>query len=68
MSLELNGRPVTDIMLDGVDSRDYPDFCDAFIYTATWEDTGVELSDDELEQLNKENGDYINEEALDSLY
>jgi hypothetical protein len=50
MQLELNGKTVVDIEIDGVDPRDYPDFCDAYFSFARYED-GKELSNDELDQL-----------------
>jgi hypothetical protein len=39
------------IEIDGIDMRDAPDFVDAYISYAEWED-GTELTDDELEMLN----------------
>ena len=47
-------RGIIDLEVDGVDPRDYPDFCDAYISFARWADTGVALSDDELDKLNDE--------------
>ena len=37
--------------LDGIDTRDYPDFCDAFICYAEHED-GTPFTDEELDDLN----------------
>ena len=50
-ALLLHGRAVTDIEIDGIDTRDYPDFCDAFISAAVWNDTGEPLTDEELDAL-----------------
>ena len=47
----------------GVDSRDYPDFCDAFIEEAEWKDTGKSLSETELETLTEEFPEVVNEYA-----
>ena len=33
----LNGRVVCDVQIDGVDTRDYPDFCDAYFSYAVFE-------------------------------
>ena len=52
--ITLNGRNVIDIEIDGIDYRDYPDFCDAYICNAVWEDTLKDLTDDELEELNED--------------
>ena len=43
---------VTDIILDGVDMKDYPDFCDAFILSADYD--GKEMTYEQLDELNKE--------------
>lgn len=46
-------RPkIRDIEVD-YDPRDYPDFVDAYVTYATWDDTGLPLSDGELESLNE---------------
>ena len=37
---------IDDIEIDGIDMRDYPDFCDAFLLRATYK--GKELSEDDL--------------------
>ena len=63
----LNGRKVIDMEVDGVDSRDYPDFADAYFSYACYED-GTELTDDELEQLTEQNADVLWEKAYDSLH
>ena len=57
----MNTRLITDIEIDGIDLKDRPDFCDAYICYAVWSDTGVELTDAELEQATVTYSDYINE-------
>lgn len=54
------------IELDGVDPSDYPDFSDAFIAAANFED-GTPLTDDELDQLGDEMADEIHQMAYGSL-
>ena len=49
--MELNGRKVVDVSIDGVDPSDYPDFCDAFFSFGRFEDTGEVLTDDQLDEL-----------------
>lgn len=41
---------INDIEIDGVDHRDYPDYCDAYIMTAKVE--GRMATDEELDQMN----------------
>lgn len=61
-----NGRVVVNVELDGVDSRDYPDFCDAYFSYAEFEDTGEPLTEDQLEWLTNECGDVVNQMAHES--
>ena len=61
--MELNGRKVINAEVDGVDSSDYPDFCDAYFSYAVFEDTKDALTDVELEELGDKYGDVINEMA-----
>lgn len=63
--MKLNNRNVINAEVDGVDSRDFPDFCDAHFCYAIWEDTKEELTDEELMQLTIECGDSLNEMAHD---
>jgi hypothetical protein len=60
-------RAVTDIEVDGIHGWDAPDFCDAYISYAVWEDTGKELTEDELDKLN-ENGEFVYEQVQKHLY
>ena len=52
--LIFKGRRLTSVTVQDIDFKDYPDFCDAFIESAVWEDTGEPLTDDELEQVNED--------------
>lgn len=54
MSLTFKGRPLADVEVDDVDTRDYPDFCDAFISNARWADTGDQLTDAEIDEVNED--------------
>ena len=63
----LNGKKVIDLEIDGVDSGDYPDFCDAYFSGGCYED-GTKLTDDELEHLTILAGDVLFEMAFDSLH
>lgn len=67
-AITLNGKQVDrhSIEIDGVDSRDYPDFSDAYISYAKFTD-GTELSDEQLNQLTDEHGDLVNELAHDIM-
>jgi len=60
--VSLNGKPVDvrSIEIDGIDMNDYPDFVDAYIIAADYED-GTPLSDDEVQQFQDENYDLVGE-------
>jgi len=61
--IQFKGKTVTDFTIDGIDKTDYPDFCDTYFSTAIWQDTSKELTDNELERLTNENGDFLNQYA-----
>ena len=67
-TLLLNGRTVVDAEVDGVDSRDYPDFCDAYFCSAFYEDSGVALSEDDLILLDELFPEVLNEMSFNRLH
>lgn len=56
---------IDDIEVDGIDTKDYPDFCDAYISSATYK--GKEMTESQLEKLN-ENSSFVYECVIDQLY
>jgi hypothetical protein len=65
----INGKPVNirSIEVDGVDTRDYPDFADSYATYAEFED-GTPLSDQELELLQDKHGDVVYQVVYDTLF
>ena len=63
--MQLNGRKVVNAQVEDVDTNDYPDFCDAHFFYAEYEDTGEELTDAELEELNDSYPEVVNEMAYE---
>ena len=63
MKIDLNY--VDAIEVEGIDTRDYPDFCDAFISYAEYK--GVEMTDEELEELN-ESRDFVYDCVTNHLF
>lgn len=51
--------------VDGVDSMDYPDFCDAFLAEGTYD--GREMTEEECEWFTETYPEWINEQAFESL-
>jgi hypothetical protein len=54
------------IELDGIDTKDYPDFCDAYISYCEYTD-GTELSDIDYNKLN-DDGDLIHKLVYKKLF
>jgi len=59
----INIDSVTDMEVDGVDMKDYPDFSDAYMSSAVWKDSGELLNDDELDRLSDEHPDVVHDLA-----
>ena len=57
---------IDNIEVDGIDTKDYPDFCDAFIASADY--NGHPMTDKELEELNANHYDFVYECVLNAIY
>lgn len=55
------------MVIDGIDTTDYPDFCDSYISSCEFVD-GAELNDDELDQLKEMLEDDWIELVINELY
>ena len=64
---KLNNLEVTDVEVDGIDMKDYPDFCDAYIESAKFKGTGIDLDDNELVELLEANQDAFFEAVNDEV-
>ena len=58
---------IIDICVSGINTRDYPDFCDAFIEEAYWKYAETVLSESELDRLN-EDSNFVYEHVMEALY
>ncbi len=66
----MDTNKIVDVVVDGIDTKDYPKFCDAYIAEAWYEkDNGeiVKMIDEELDELN-EDGDFVYQKTLDQLF
>jgi len=63
----MNVLEIDDVQIEGIDTRDYPDFCDAFIAAATWK-SGKELTEEELDDLNDNHRDFVYELVWEHLH
>lgn len=64
-TIELDYDQIENIEMDGIDTSDYPDFCDAYICSATY--MGRDMTEEELEVLNDDR-DFVYEQTLRHLY
>ena len=55
--MKIDVNKLENIEVDGIDTRDYPDFVDAFISYAEMD--GVELTDEQLNELNDDYPDLV---------
>ena len=56
---------IDSIEVDGIDTADYPDFCDAYISYAEYD--GQPMTDEQLTELN-EDAEFVYESVLDHIY
>ena len=68
MSRPIDLDLIGDIEIEGIDYRDAHDFCDAFISSAYWTDTGIELTDCELNELNETEPQFVYDEVIKRIY
>ena len=61
----LDYKLITNVEVDGIDTTDYPDFCDAFISSAEY--NGEPMTEDQLDELN-DDGEFIQEAVMDYLH
>jgi len=58
-------KKIDNIEVDGIDTKDYPDFCDAFIASADYD--GKSMTDGQLDELN-EDSDFVYECVQNHLF
>ena len=61
----MNYKLIDNIEVDGIDTKDYPDFCDAFIASADYD--GKEMTEEQLDELN-EDSDFVYECVQNHLF
>jgi hypothetical protein len=62
--MKLDYKLITDIEFDGIDYKDHPDYCDAYVIRAIY--NGVEMTEEELSYLNDDR-DFVYESLMDYL-
>jgi hypothetical protein len=51
---------------DGIDTKDYPDFCDAYISGGEYD--GRELTEEEIEYLNEHHSTFVYNELINFIF
>lgn len=65
--MKLNGREVEIVEFGGIIMQDWPDFSDAYISEARFADTGEELSESDLAQIEDISAEQMNELVHEDL-
>ena len=63
---KIDFKLVTNVSVDGIDTRDYPDFSDAFIESADYD--GKPMSDEMLDEINSDHVDFVHECVYSQLF
>jgi len=62
---KMDYKLITNIKVDGIDFNDYPDFVDAYIYSADYD--GKPMTEEQIDELN-ENSDFVHDCVYSQLY
>jgi len=61
----LDYKKIGNIEFDGIDHKDYPDYCDAYIVSAEYD--GEQMTEEQIEELNDDR-DFVYESLMDYLH
>jgi hypothetical protein len=64
--MTIDFKLIDNVVVDGIDYNDYPDFCDAYIAEADYD--GKPMSDEMIEVLNYDHTDFILEQVYSNLF
>lgn len=64
-TIKLDYKKIENIEIEGIDHKDYPDYCDAYISTATYD--GREMTEEELEELNQDSC-FVHQKVMESIF
>ena len=56
---------ITNIVCDGIDYSDYPDFCDSYIDSAEYD--GKEMTQEQLDEIN-EDSDFVYQAVMNQIH
>jgi hypothetical protein len=61
-------KDIIDVEIDGINFKDHPDYCDAFISGALWRNSLTQLTEAQLDQLNDKHSDFVYESVINHIY
>ena len=61
----MDNNLIDDIEIDGIDHKDYPDYCDAYIANATYD--GKPMNDEQLDIINDDSM-FVHEEVMKYIF
>ena len=64
--MTIDFKLVDNVVVDGVDYNDYPDFCDAYISEADYD--GQPMTEEMLDVLNTDHTDFVLESVYSHLF
>jgi hypothetical protein len=64
--MTIDFKLIDNVVVDGIDYNDYPDFCDAYIAEADY--NGKPMSDEMIEVLNYDYTDFVLEQVYSHLF
>lgn len=56
---------ISNVRVEGIDPKDYPDFCDAYISSADYD--GKPMTEEQLEEIN-EDGEFVYDHVINQLF
>jgi hypothetical protein len=62
----INTEKIDNIVFDQIDTKDYPDFADAYIFSADM--NGIEMTIEELDDLNYHYPDFVHEKVIEHIF
>lgn len=63
--MSLDYKKISAIEFDGIDRKDHPDYCDAYISYAEYD--GREMTDEELDEINDDQ-EFVHEKLFNHLF
>ncbi len=61
----MDNTKITNIQFDGIDHKDAPDYCDAYIISAVYD--GEQMTEAQLDEIN-EDREFVHERLIHHLY